>query len=143
MVPVLERPGVFFRKTQNERREGQQLLGGLSGATSLSHFTAVRALDPLTGALRWEHRFSARSASGYVGGLLSTAGGLVFTSDLSKFIALDVGSGAEVWSFQAGAEIHGSPATYRIADEQFIVIVAGQVVIGLALPPAVQEAPAS
>jgi alcohol dehydrogenase (cytochrome c) len=143
IVPALERPGVFFKMTQNERRDGQQLLGGLAGSAALSHFTAVRALDPLTGNLRWEHRFSQRSATGYVGGLLSTAGGLVFTSDLSKFIALDLGSGAELWSFQAGAEIHGSPATYRIDGEQFIAIVAGQVVIGLALPPAVQEPPAS
>jgi alcohol dehydrogenase (cytochrome c) len=143
IVPALERPGVFFKMTQNERRDGQQLLGGLAGSAALSHFTAVRALDPLTGNLRWEHRFTQRSATGYVGGLLSTAGGLVFTSDLSKFIALDLGSGAEVWSFQAGAEIHGSPATYRIDGEQFIAIVAGQVVIGLALPPSVQEPPAS
>ena len=143
VVPALERPGVFFKTRQNERREGQQLLGGSSGVATLSHFTAVRALEPLTGALRWEHRFSQRSAAGYVGGLLSTAGGLVFTSDLSKFIALDVDSGTEVWSFQAGAEIRNSPATYRSGEEQFIVIVAGQVVIGLTLPPATQEAPAS
>ena len=143
VVPVLERPGVFFKTAQNERRDGEQLLGGSTGATSLSHYTAVRALEPLTGKMRWEHRFLARNASGYVGGLLSTAGGLIFTSDLSKFIALGSEDGTEVWSFQAGAEIHGSPATYRAGEQQFIVIVAGQVVIGLALPPALQDAPTS
>jgi alcohol dehydrogenase (cytochrome c) len=135
IVPAIERPGFFFTTPRNERFGDQELLGGISGATMAAHFTAVRAMDPHTGAMRWEHRFGARHVAGDLCGLLSTAGGLVFTSDQDTLVALDAADGHLVWSFQAGAGIHSPPTTYLVGSEQFIVFVAGDVVIGLALPP--------
>jgi alcohol dehydrogenase (cytochrome c) len=137
MVPAIERPGFFFRTKQNERHGRQQLLGGLSDATMAAHFTVVRAMDARTGTMRWEHRFGARHVAGDLCGLLSTAGGLVFTSDQSTLVALDAEDGHLSWSFQAGASIHSPPTTYLVGSEQFIVFVAGDVVVGLALPPPV------
>jgi alcohol dehydrogenase (cytochrome c) len=137
MVPALERPGVFFKTTRGEQeRDGRQMLAGASVATAEKHFTAVRALDPRTGEMRWEHRFAARYDVGDLCGLLSTAGGLVFTSDRHKLVALDVENGNELWAFHTSAEIYTPPAAYRLGTEQFVVIVAGDVVVALALPPA-------
>lgn len=143
LVPALERPGVFFRGKQNERKDGGQLYGGASVATNAPHYTTVRALDPLTGKMRWEHRFGARHDSGELAGLLSTAGGIVFTSDKHELVALDMENGEPLWSFQASADIFTPPATYRIDSEQFLVIVAGDVVIGMALPRPLRAAKTS
>jgi alcohol dehydrogenase (cytochrome c) len=135
IVPALERPGLFFKSTLAERGNGEALLAGSSRGTSASHFTAVRALDPLTGELRWEHRSASRYDGGDLCGLLSTAGGLVFTSDRAKLIALDIDDGRQLWSFEAGGNIYTPPATYLAGSEQYMVFVAGDVLIGMALPP--------
>jgi alcohol dehydrogenase (cytochrome c) len=143
IVPAIERPGFFFKTPRNERYSDQELLGGISGATMAAHFTAVRAMDPHTGAMRWEHRFGARHEAGDLCGLLSTAGGLVFTSDQDTLVALDAADGRLVWSFQAGAAIHSPPTTYLVGSEQFVVFVAGDVAVGLALPPPLPATPRS
>lgn len=140
IVPALERPGIFFKTTNGEKHEGGKVLGGSSSATMGSHYTAVRALDPQSGELRWEYRSANRYDAAELSGLLSTAGKLVFTSDRSKLVALDVTDGRELWSFEAGGVIYAAPATYRAGSEQFIVFAAGDVIIGAALPPKVPAA---
>jgi alcohol dehydrogenase (cytochrome c) len=135
IVPALERPGIFFKSSGGERHGNEKILGGSVQGTAASHYTAVRALDPLTGELRWERRSNDRFDAADMSGLLSTAGGLVFTSDRSKLIALDVTDGHLLWSFEAGGSIHTPPATYTAGAEQFLVFAAGDVVIGMALPP--------
>lgn len=136
IAAALERPGIFFRTSTGERkREGEKNLGGNSAGTSGSHFTAVRALDPLTGDLKWEYRSDSRYSGGELSGLLSTAGGLVFTSDQSRLVVLDIHDGHELWSLQGGGAIYAPPVSYRSAGEQFIAFIAGNAMIGAALPP--------
>jgi alcohol dehydrogenase (cytochrome c) len=135
IVPALERPGIFFKSAVGERGGGSKILGGSVQTTSTSHFTAVRALDPLTGELRWEYRTENRFDGADMSGLLSTAGGLVFASNRSKLVALDITDGHPLWSFEAGGNIYTPPATYLAGSEQYLVFAAGDVVIGMALPP--------
>ena len=133
IAPAIERAGIFFKTSTNERRHGK-LLGGASAATDIPHYTAVRALDPLTGKQRWEYRSSERRNDAFLSGLLSTAGGLVFTSDQSRLIALDIDNGHALWSFQAGGNISGPPSTFMADGKQLVAFVAGDVLVGLALP---------
>jgi alcohol dehydrogenase (cytochrome c) len=137
IAPALERPGIFFRTAAGEKREGEKMLGGNSAGTTGSHFTAVRALDPLTGDMKWEYRSAERYSSAELCGLLSTAGGLVFTCDETRLIVLDVHDGRELWSFEGGATIYAPPVSYRANGEQFIAFIAGDVMIGAALPRSV------
>jgi alcohol dehydrogenase (cytochrome c) len=134
IVPALERPGIFFKSAASERGGGKMLGGSVQG-TSTSHYTAVRALDPRTGDLRWEYRSGNRFDAADMSGLLSTAGGVVFASDRSKLVALDITDGHPLWSFEAGGNIYTPPATYLAGSEQYLVFAAGDVVIGMALPP--------
>jgi alcohol dehydrogenase (cytochrome c) len=136
IVPALERPGIFFKTRLGERREGERLLGGSSSGTSTSQFTAIRALDPTTGSLQWEHRSPVSNDNGDLSGLLSTAGGLVFGSDRTRLIALDITTGREVWSFEAGGKIYSPPVSYVAGNSQYIAFAAGDIVVALALPQA-------
>jgi len=135
IAPALERPAIFFKTATNEAGTGNaKILGGSSAATGTPHYTAVRALEPLTGQRRWEYRSADRNNDAFLSGLMSTAGGLVFTSDQAKFIALDVDNGRELWSFQAGGNIFAPASTFLVGAEQFVAFVAGDVVVALALP---------
>ena len=61
-----------------------------------------------------------------IGGILSTAGGLVFTGEGNGwFRAYDAKNGKILWSFQAGAGVNAPPSTYIIGGKQYIAVAAG------------------
>lgn len=83
---------------------------------------AIRALDPFTGQLKWEFKHLTSSGSG----LLSTAGGVLFTGDSQgNFIMLSATSGKPIWHFQTGGTIHSAPMAFAINGKEYIAITAG------------------
>ena len=63
-------------------------------------------------------------------GLLSTAGGLVFSGTMEgMFFALDAESGKPLWRFQTGGEIWSNPISYQVDGHQYIAIAAGNTLI--------------
>jgi alcohol dehydrogenase (cytochrome c) len=95
------------------------------------YWGALRALDPATGKLKWEFRHISPTWSG----VLSTAGGLVFTGDAEgNFIALDAASGKPLWHFQMGGAVYASPMSYSVDGKQYVAIAAGSAIISFALP---------
>ena len=60
------------------------------------------------------------------GGVLSTAGGLVFGgSDEGFFFALDSATGKPLWRFQTGGKIVSNPISYLSEGKQRVAIAAG------------------
>lgn len=60
------------------------------------------------------------------GGVLTTAGGLVFQSRSGgDFIAYDAEKGTRLWSFDAQATAQGGPISYSIDGEQYVAIAIG------------------
>jgi len=95
---------------------------------------ALRALDPLTGDVKWEFKMYS---AGW-GGVLTTAGGLVFTGDNEgNFMAFDAATGKNLWHFQTGSPIFAAPMSYELDGKQYIVIPAGSVLFAFGLPDAV------
>jgi alcohol dehydrogenase (cytochrome c) len=92
---------------------------------------ALRAIDPLTGALHWEWKHPSPTWSG----VLSTAGGLVFTGDAEgNFIALEAASGKVLWHFQCGASVYSSPMSFAVDGKQYIAVAAGSALFTFGLP---------
>jgi glucose dehydrogenase len=61
-----------------------------------------------------------------IGGVLATAGGLVFTGEGNGwFRAYDAKDGKILWSFQAGAGVNAPPSSYQVDGKQYIVVGAG------------------
>jgi alcohol dehydrogenase (cytochrome c) len=59
-------------------------------------------------------------------GVLGTDGGLLFMSDImGRLKAYDKDTLAEVWSFDTGTALAGSPMTYSVNGKQYIAIVTG------------------
>ncbi|HEY2351873.1 MAG TPA: PQQ-dependent dehydrogenase, methanol/ethanol family [Candidatus Acidoferrum sp.] len=69
------------------------------------------------------------------GGTMTTAGGLVFFGDDSQsFEAVDARTGAVLWHFNTGQDIHASPMSYAVNGNQYVSIAAGSNVFSFGLP---------
>jgi alcohol dehydrogenase (cytochrome c) len=82
----------------------------------------VTAVDYNTGKIRWQ----VKTPQPMIGGILATAGGLVFTGEGNgQFKAYDAETGAALWKFQAGAGVNAPPSSYTVDGKQYIVVGAG------------------
>jgi alcohol dehydrogenase (cytochrome c) len=82
----------------------------------------LKAIDPLTGKTKWE----APSAIPRFSGVLSTAGGVVFSGQLTgEFEAFDANDGKKLWQFQTGSGIEGQPVTWQQDGVQYVAVTSG------------------
>jgi glucose dehydrogenase len=82
----------------------------------------VTAVDYNSGKIRWQ----VKTPQPMIGGILATAGGLVFTGEGNgRFRAYDAETGAVLWTFQAGAGVNAPPSSYTVDGKQYIVVAAG------------------
>ncbi|WP_439100226.1 PQQ-dependent dehydrogenase, methanol/ethanol family [Congregibacter sp.] len=80
------------------------------------------AWDPKTQQPRW----SVEHANAWNGGVLSTAGGLVFQARLDgEFFAYDAATGEELWSYNLQSGANAGPGTYSIDGTQYVAITSG------------------
>ena len=130
-VAAVERPGLFYA-IPSKYRSGMEYMGGdaanVPGHQSVS---VVRALSATTGALRWEH--VQPSPRGNPGGLLATAGDLVFGGNDTRFYALDAATGRELWGFNTGGRIVAAPIAHVVDGREQISVVAGRVLLTFSL----------
>ncbi|WP_119677906.1 methanol/ethanol family PQQ-dependent dehydrogenase [Indioceanicola profundi] len=86
------------------------------------HIGVLRAIDPATGKIAWEYKNKAP----LWGGVLTTAGNLVFTGTPEGYLkAFDAKTGQEVWKFQTGSGVVGTPVTWEMDGEQYVAVVSG------------------
>jgi len=80
------------------------------------------AWDPVSQSQRWavDHDVA------FNGGVLATAGGLVFQGDGDgRFSAFDAGSGKRLWSASTGSAISAAPVSYLLDGRQRVLIPVG------------------
>jgi len=83
---------------------------------------ALLAWDPVRQKARWKvpHDFI------WNGGVLATAGGLVFQGDADGyFSAYDAASGHPVWRFNTGLGIIAAPMSYVAGGKQYVSVLVG------------------
>lgn len=74
------------------------------------------------GKILWQNK----TKDPLVGGVLATAGGLVFNGEGSGDIAAyDVVSGEKLWRFACGAGVNAPPISYAIDGKQYVAVAAG------------------
>ena len=116
-----------YFKRDEDYVEGERFTGG-GGENVLpqdAYQSAIRAIDPRTGDLRWEFLLQPRASAG----VLATAGDLVFSGGVDGyFYALDAVSGRELWHIQLGARVHSAPMSFAVDGQQYVTVAAGNVV---------------
>jgi alcohol dehydrogenase (cytochrome c) len=93
----------------------------------------LRALDLQTGKLVWE---VPQTGTGLTwGGVLSTAGGVVFYGDDSGALAaVDAKTGKSLWHFQTSQFWKASPMTFMLNGKQYVSVAAGTNILTFGLP---------
>ena len=82
----------------------------------------LRAVDPLTGKAKWQTPFKSPN----ICGTLVTAGGLVFTGELTgEFIAADAETGKILWQFQTPSGVTSQPITWEKDGKQYVTVGSG------------------
>ena len=105
-------------------KKGAAYLGAGFNIRSLNedYIGALRAIDPKTGKIVWE----AKNYAPLWGGVLTTAGNLVFTGTPEGYLkAFDAKTGKELWKFQTGSGVVGCPITWEQDGEQYVGVPSG------------------
>lgn len=93
---------------------------------------SVRALDALTGAVKWNFPLQVGASST---GVVATAGGVAFaSSNDGNLIALDSRTGKYLWHYYTGARIVASPMAYAVNGKQYVAIASQSAIFVFALP---------
>jgi alcohol dehydrogenase (cytochrome c) len=125
---------VTYVPVKPEIKVGQNSVGGgvRRVADRIFDYGALRAIDPSTGARKWELKYATPSLAG----VMSTASGLVFAGDNEgNFMAVDGRTGKPLWHYPTGASIWGAAATTFLLDgRQYVLIPSGTTLVAFALP---------
>jgi PQQ-dependent dehydrogenase (methanol/ethanol family) len=82
----------------------------------------LSAVDLDTGKIAWQQD----TPQPLIGGVLATAGGVVFTGEGNGNVnAYDAKGGKKLWSFQCGAGVNAPPVSYMVNGKQYIAVAAG------------------
>jgi alcohol dehydrogenase (cytochrome c) len=122
----------YYSPRRQEILPGRPSTGGGVKKLPEPDFSALRAIDPKTGALRWEYKFPTANLAG----VMSTASGLVFAGDNEgNFNAFDSRNGKRLWSYRTGSPIWGGTGmTYMLDGRQYVLIPSGNTLVAFGLP---------
>jgi alcohol dehydrogenase (cytochrome c) len=120
-VPENNTYSIFYLTDIDPR--GSMGLGGREEAHIGSGGDYLTAIDYKTGKAKWRHRYEGAQGGG--GGILATAGGLVFAGDGSgSLVAHDAATGVPLWNTRIG-EVTNAPQTYLLDGHQYVICATG------------------
>ena len=94
-------------------------------------YGAIRALDPTSGAKKWDFKMVDFSESG----VLSTGSDLVFAGGREgSFFALDAKTGELLWNVNLGGPSASGPISYAVGGKQYVVGTGAGTMFVFALP---------
>ena len=113
----------YYFFTSTEYPNGGLWLGGsFKGAAEEPAWGDIVATDYNTGKIRWK----VKKPLPMFGGILATAGGLIFTGEGSgEFGAYDSATGKELWSYKTDAGVNAPASTYMLDGKQYVAVGAG------------------
>jgi alcohol dehydrogenase (cytochrome c) len=122
----------YYTPQKMDVQMGRNFMSGGMRKLPDPDFSALRAIDPKTGDIKWEHKFPTSSLAG----VMSTATGLVFAGDNEGFFnAFEGKSGKRLWSYRTGSPIWGAAASSFMLDgRQHVLIESGNTIVSFAVP---------
>jgi alcohol dehydrogenase (cytochrome c) len=85
-------------------------------------YGALKAINPKTGEMVWQVKFADLTE----GGVLSTAGDVVFTGNREGYFhAFDARDGKLLWKASLGGYIAAGPVSYSVGGRQYVAVAAG------------------
>ena len=121
--------GLSYLYDTSDKPEGY----GGGGGGNFDTRSALFAMDVRTGAIRWKHEHGRDGSSGMSGGVLTTAGDLLFTGDSGQLVAFDPAPGKPLWRQRLMQPVSNGPSTWMLDGRQYLIVGAGDTVYALTL----------
>ncbi len=141
-IPAIELSAVFDDHgivTHDWRRGSDNILDvGANAAFPLDEKgdSALVAWDPVTQTQKWR----VRTPGYWNGGVMATAGGLVFQGHIDgTFNAYAAQTGELVWKYDAQAPVLAPPISYAVDGKQYITVLTGMGTSGSYLGPLLER----
>jgi outer membrane protein assembly factor BamB len=131
-VQAIEGQSVFTKSAgrivRGVSHGGKGIFAGSGGSVVGPVTKVIRALDAASGTKQWEYRSRRDGGSfgGSFGGLLATAGAVVFGASGGSLFALDAATGKELWYVGLGGDTWAPPITFTSKGRQVIAVSAGR-----------------
>jgi alcohol dehydrogenase (cytochrome c) len=130
---ALEECGTFLTKPDSFQEGRAFYATGVKHEPGAIRQKTLLAFNIESGEFAW--RYPQVDAGWSSGGVMTTAGGLVFFGDTAQSLeAVDMLTGKPLWHFQTGQGIHASPMSYEVNGKQYVAIAAGNDLFAFALP---------
>ena len=130
---ALENCEIFFLKPEKFSEGRPFYATGSRRAPGTLREKILLAYNLDTNSFDWRYPQSGEGRSS--GGVMTTAGGLVFFCDDSEsFEAVDAKSGKPLWHFTTGQSFRASPMSYAVLGKQYVGIASGNDIFTFALP---------
>ena len=98
---------------------------------------SLHAVDPVTGETAWTHEYlEPYGIHARYPGVMSTAGGLVFTWDVSgNVVAFDAETGRILWHDELPLyAVSNAPITYELDGKEYVAVGTGDDIVAYTLP---------
>lgn len=114
---------IIYRLHETPAREGKPAIRYASSEpTNDARWGLLSAIDLNNGKISWQQK----TEQPLVGGVLATAGGLLFTGEGNgNFNAYEAASGELLWQARANAGVNAPPISYEIDGMQYVAVAAG------------------
>jgi alcohol dehydrogenase (cytochrome c) len=129
LVHSTESASVYTKSPIELVSRGQSgLYVGSGSSASEPPLNVVKALDAASGAPKWEYVAPKQQTDldWTYSGVLSTAGGLMFSASAGIIFALDGVTGKELWRAGLGGRTQATPISFSIDGSQVVAIAAGR-----------------
>jgi len=133
-IPAQDVPFVYAQAIEFTYRRGKWNTGtdNVAGLLPDDPATRQQVLDSITGHISaWDpvaqkERWRVTHAGPWNGGMLSTAGNLLFQGNATgELVAYRADNGERLWAFDAQTGIVAPPMTFRQGGRQYIAVLAG------------------
>lgn len=129
LVFATDGSSIYTTKDDDDITPGKGgLFLGSGSSIAAAPINMIKALDASTGEMRWKYVVpKANNEFDYTGGgVLSTAGHLVFSSVSGRLIALNSDNGELLWKANLGGNTKAAPITFSVDGRQVIAVTAGK-----------------
>jgi len=114
--------GMKYKAVEPQYRPGVFYFGAEFTFTWAEKRGSLRAIDPMTGKVKWENAVEIPRLAG----VLSTDGNLVFTgATTGEFEAFNAENGEKLWEYNTGSGVVGQPVTWEADGKQYVTVLSG------------------
>jgi alcohol dehydrogenase (cytochrome c) len=121
--------GMAYLYDTSDKPEGY----GGGGGGGFDSGSALWALDIRTGLAKWKHEHQQGRGGGMSGGILTTAGRLLFTGDSGELVAFDPANGKQLWHQRLPQGVSNGPSTWMLDGKQYLIVGAGDTLYAMTL----------